>query len=33
MLLIMNYEQMMSLIVEAEGLYAQNQAEIKPKKT
>jgi hypothetical protein len=29
----MNYEQMMSLIVHAEGLHAQKQAEIKRKKT
>jgi hypothetical protein len=31
--LIMNYEQMMSLIVHPEGLHAQKQAERKRKKT
>jgi len=29
----MNYEQMMSLIFQAEGLHAQKQAEIEQKKT
>jgi hypothetical protein len=29
----MNYEQMMSLIVQGEGLHAQNQAELKRQKT